>query len=194
MKRKNLSRLSTGAPVISFFFLILLLSCGKTGPAGPQGNANVVEDTFTITSSQWLWNSQYNFETSPGGSTEYFTRYYDAAFPSATQDILNTGMVLVYFTPNPINNNQWAPLPYQFTGFGGGFDYNIVYETKVGSVRLHYFFVSRSTSATIPTLSTYNMATYKFKLVAVSGKIVSGMKKAHIDPNDYNAVSHFVGF
>ena len=104
-------------------------------------------------------------------------------------------MVLVYFTPNTSNNvNQWSPLPYQFTASGSSFDYNIVYETKVGSVRLHCFFVRRDATATIPTLSTYNIASYKFKLVAVSGKIVSSMKKAHIDPADYNDVSHFVGF
>src|SRR6202012_3348516 len=122
--------------------------------------------------------SQYEFQTSPTSYTEYFTRYCDNSVPTITQDILNNGVVMVYFTPNTSSNtNQWAPLPYEFTDGSGNFNYEIAYETNVGTVRLHYFFVQLVASATIPTLSTYTIATYKFKVVVVSGTLAASLKK-----------------
>ena len=84
---------------------------GPQGPPGPEGDANVRVKTFSLTSSQWIWNSAYSFETSPGSFTEYFTRYADITFNSLTQGILDSGMVLAYFTANPsttpINGNPF---------------------------------------------------------------------------------------
>jgi hypothetical protein len=166
---------------------------GAQGPQGPEGNANVQVDTFTLTNSQWLWNSQYALETSPGSYTEYFTRYYNAPFSAVTSDILTEGMVLVYFTPSPITNAvQWEPLPYQFTDGAGSFTYNVVYETMVDTVRLHYFFVTVNNENPTPTLSSYDIPTYQFKILAVSGSIASGLTSAHVDLADYAAVSRFI--
>jgi hypothetical protein len=144
---------------------------GPTGPTGPQGNANVKTDTFRVVSSQWLWNANYAFATAPNSSLQYFTRYYDRSFASITQDILDKGFVLVYFTPSPFNANQWVNLPYQLASFSSDFNYNVTEETSVGKVRLHFFFSQIDPAATLPTLSTYNIATYKFKVVAVSGSL-----------------------
>ena len=169
-------------------------AAGPAGPQGPAGNADVQVDTFTVVNAQWAWNSQYAFQTSVSSFTEYFTRYYNASFSKITQSILNTGQVMVYFTPNTSNNtNQWAPLPYQFTDGSGNFNYEFAFETNVGTVRLHFFFVQLVASATIPTLSTYILPAYKFKIVAISGTISTGLKNAHVDVNDYNAVSRYLG-
>ncbi|HEY4064298.1 MAG TPA: collagen-like protein [Puia sp.] len=204
MLKQNLFR-----PLFFAATLFLFTACSKTGPAGatgpagttgpagptgPQGNANVFVDTFSIKSAQWAWNSFYEFQTGTGGYTEYFTRYYDATFTSITQNILNTGEVMVYFTPNTTGNtNQWAPLAYQFTDASGNFNYNVCFETMPGKVRLHYFFVQTVSSATIPTLSTYTIATYKFKIVAVSGTISTGMKQAGVNTASYSDVSKYLG-
>jgi hypothetical protein len=167
---------------------------GAQGPQGPTGNANVQVDTFTLTNSQWLYNSYYSLETSPGSYTEYFTRYYDAPFSAVTSDILTEGMVLVYFTPNPITSTvQWVPLPYQFADETGSFTYNIAFETMVDTVRLHFFFQTLNTAHPTPTLSSYDIATYQFKIVAVSGSIAQGLLTAHVDLADYAAVSRFIG-
>ena len=164
------------------------------GPQGPMGNANVLEKTISVTNAQWLWNSQYVFQTSTTSYTEYFTRYVDCAFTALTTGILDSGMVLVYFTPNTSNNtNQWVPLPYQFTDGSDNFNYEISYETNVGTIRLHYFFVQTNPSATIPVLSSYAIATYQFKFVAVSGNVTTAMKKRGINFGDYGAVSGFIG-
>lgn len=164
------------------------------GPAGPEGNANVQTTVFSLTNSQWLWNSQYEFQTSPSSYTEYFTRYCDNSVSTITQNILDAGEVMVYFTPNTSNNtNQWAPLPYEFTDGSGNFNYEMAFETNVGTVRLHYFFVQLVAAATIPVLSTYTIATYKFKVVVVSGTLTAALKKNNVNLNDYNAVSKFTG-
>ena len=89
-------------------------------------------DTFTVTNTQWLFNSQYSLETSPGSYTEYFTRYYDAVDSAITADILATGMVLVYFNPNPlVSATHWTPLPYEFLDGSESFTCNYAFETSL---------------------------------------------------------------
>jgi hypothetical protein len=166
---------------------------GPAGPQGPEGNANVKTDVFSIGGADWLWNSQYIFETSPGGYTEYFTRYYVRNNNTVTQDVLDNGMVLVYFTPSPeYNPNQWVPLPYQFD-LGFGYTYNYVYVTAVGGVTFHYFFIQTDASATLPTLSTYNDIVRKFKIVTVTGTTGNFLRVNHIDLNNYQEVSKVTG-
>jgi hypothetical protein len=173
---------------------------GATGPAGPQGsqgpegNANVLVDVFSLVNSQWTYNSQYYFETSPGSYTEKFTRYNNVTDSAVTQDILNTGEVMVFFVPNPIaDTNQWAPLPYEFLDFSGSFTYNIAFETMPYTVRLHYFFGVINNATAPPNLATCVIPTYKFKIVVISGTISTAMFQAGIDKSDYNAVSAYLG-
>ena len=101
---------------------------------------------------------------------------------------------MVYFTPNTTDNtNQWAPLPYEFTDGSGNFNYEIAYETNVGTIRLHFFFVQLVASATIPVLSSYDIATYQFKFVAISGTSAALMLKNHINFKDYRSVAKITG-
>jgi hypothetical protein len=159
----------------------------------PSSTSGVQTDQFSIGGVSWLWNSQYVFETSTGSYTEYFTRYYTRLNNSVTQNVLDYGMVLVYFTPSPVNNpNQWEPLPYQFDS-SFGFTYNYVYVTAPGQVTLHYFFIETDPTATLPTLSTYNDEVRKFKIVTVSGTTGSFMLSHHVNLNDYNAVARVTG-
>jgi hypothetical protein len=105
---------------------------------------------------------------------------------------LNEGEVMVFFTPNTSSNtNQWAPLPYEFTDGSGNFNYEIAFETNVGTVRLHYFFVQLVASATIPVLSTYDISTYQFKVVVISGTLTDALRRNNINVNDYSALSKF---
>lgn len=165
---------------------------GSAGPTGPQGNANVMVDTFTLTNSQWLYNSQYSLETSPGSYTEYFTRYHDVTFPAITQGIIDSGMVLVYFVPNPIVSTvNWTQLPFQFLDGSEEFFYDVAFTTLAGKVELDYFF-QQVNSGTIPTLSTFNIPTYTFKLVAISGSLAAQMKQGNVDVGNYSQVQHFL--
>ena len=165
---------------------------GPAGPTGPQGNANVVVDTFKLTSSQWLWNDNYILYTSGGSYTEWFTRYYKATFSAVTQGVLDSGLVMVYMTPNIIDNNQWAPVPYTFDS-QDGYSFNFVYVTSPGTVELEFYFSPTTSTATTPTLSTYAMSTYTFKLVAVTGSLATNMEKSKIDHSNYAQVANFLG-
>ncbi len=175
--------------IIPLIAVLFFVSCSKDGEVGPEGNANVKTDVFSLTSADWLWNSSYSFKTSPSSSSSYYSRYYVRNNSSITQDVLDNGMVLVYFTPNSSNNDQWEPLPYQFTDFSLAFDYNIAFETVPGSVKLHYFFVRRNATATLPELSIYKITDYKFKIVAVGGNLGTFMLAQKVDLKNYNEVS-----
>jgi hypothetical protein len=167
---------------------------GPVGPSGPTGtNKNVYSDLFTLKGSDWLWNSQYVYETSPGSYTEYFTRYYVRKNSSVNLNALNNGMVLVYFTPSPVNNpSQWEPLPYQFDS-SFGYTYNYVFVPSPGQVVLHYFFIQTDPSATLPTLSTYNDETRQFKIITIYGEIGTFMLQNHVNLNSYKDVSKVTG-
>jgi len=168
---------------------------GPTGPVGPKGPAtNLVKtDTFTVKGSDWLWNSQYVYETSPGSYTEYFTRYYVRHNTTVTNNVLKNGLVMAFFTPSPVNNpNQWEPLPYQFDS-SFGYTYNYVFVSALNQVTLHYFFIQTNNSATLPTLSTYNDETRRFKIVTVVGESGTFMMENHINLNNYEDVAKVTG-
>jgi hypothetical protein len=166
---------------------------GDTGATGPEGNANVMVKTVSPTNTQWIYNSQYSLETSPGSYVEYFTRYYDVAFPALTKGILDSGLVLVYVNPNPlVSTTQWLPLTYSFEDGSGDFNYVIGYSTSVGSVELDYFFQQIVPNSTIPVLSTYDIPTYSFKLVAISGTLATSMNNQNINTGNYSQVSKFL--
>ncbi len=198
---KHLLRLFTGEAknflglVIVVVIVVFVSSCkqGDTGPVGPQGakgNANVKVDTFTVTNANWLWNSDYTLYTGSGSSTSWFTRYTDKIDSTITSGILDSGMVLVFFTPN--DSAQWAPLPYSFPSFGDAFYYNFVFQTMVGKVRLHIFFNGVDATSTIPTLSTYTFPNYKFKIVIVAGTLKAKMQYLGIDTMNHEAVMNFL--
>jgi hypothetical protein len=150
-------------------------------------------DTFTVTNAQWLYNSQYSLETSPGSYTEYFTRYYDATDSAITADILATGMVLVYFNPNPlVSTAHWTLLPYQFLDGSESFTYNYAFETSRDQVELEFFFGTLNNGTPTPVLSTYDIPTFQFKIVTVSGTVAQSLKVAHIDLGNADAVLRFV--
>jgi hypothetical protein len=184
--------------VVIVVLIVSVPSCkqGDTGPVGPRGqagNANVMVDTFSLSNSDWLWNSSYWYSTGPGSATGWFTRYHDRVDSTMiTQGILDSGMVLVYFTPYTDQPNQWVSLPFSFPSFSNAYYTNYVYETFLGKVRLHIFFNLVDNSGTLPTLSTFQFATHKFKIVTVAGNLASRMVQTGIDRGNEQAVMRFL--
>jgi hypothetical protein len=133
-------------------------------------------------SAKFLWNSQYVYETSPNSYTEYFTRYDDVSVPALTQSALDSGSLQVFMTPAPANEpNAWLPLPYQFDS-SFGFTYNFTYVASPGHVVLMFYFIQTDASATLPTLSTYSLNTYNFKVVVSpksggSSRVASALRR-----------------
>ena len=167
---------------------------GAPGPTGPQGNANVMVDTFTVKNADWLWNSAYILSTGTNAYTEYFTRYHDQAFTKITKDVLASGMVLVYFAPYTDSVNGWVPLPFTFLSFGSQYYVNIVFVPTTGSVRLHYFYTANGPAGTVPNnLSSAVIPSYRFKIVAVTGTVATGMQQHAVDVSNYNSLSKYLG-
>jgi hypothetical protein len=167
---------------------------GAAGPQGPQGNANVWVDTFTLVNSDWLWESSYTFSFDANSGSGYATRYYIRGFSKITQGILDTGEVLVYFTADPLTYD-WQPLNYTFAN-GDQYYLNIFFQPSPSQVELDFFFTPNGTTATLPNnnaLRTFDIATYRFKIVAVSGTISTGMKHAGVNTRNYESVSTYLG-
>lgn len=169
---------------------------GPAGPQGPAGNANVKTDVFTVPAASWASSSTgYMLETGSGGYTEYFMQGYVRSNNTITQDVLDNGMVLVYFTPSPTYNaNQWAPLPYSFPSFGTEYYTNYVYVTAPGQVTLGFFFSKIDPAATLPGILTYvQTQDYKFKIVTVTGETGTFMMEHHVNLKNYQEVSRALG-
>ncbi len=163
---------------------ILFIQCkkeGVTGPEGPRGetgatgNANVKVDTFRLTNAQWQAGGTYILDHVVNGYMWSVTRFHERAFPSITQDILNTGMVLCYFTPSiAFNANNWVPLNYSMLSPNDNYFYNVAYETTAGKVKLHYYYRTNDDGVAAPSIAAAVIPVYRFKIVAVSGSIASG--------------------
>jgi hypothetical protein len=169
---------------------------GPAGPQGPEGNANVKTDVFTVPAASWASSTTgYMLETGSGGYTEYFMQGYVRSNNTITQDVLDNGMVLVYFTPSPTYNpNQWAPLPYEFPSFGTQYYTNFVYVTALGQVTLGFFFSKIDPSATLPGILSYvQTQDYRFKIVTVTGETGTFMMAHHVDLKNYSEVSKITG-
>jgi hypothetical protein len=198
---------------IPFFFVVALfaVACGKTGPQGatgpvgpagptgstgpqgPIGAANVFVDTFSVINSQWTYGGTYWYSTSNNGATGWFTRFHDQSFSKITQGILDTGMVLMYIQSYSGSADQWLPMPFEFTASGGAYQYNYVYETMVGKVRMHFFYTPNS-GAIPTTLSTDVIPTHRYKIVTVaSGAVATAIKRGRVDAGDYKQVMDYLG-
>ncbi|MBN8784308.1 MAG: hypothetical protein J0G98_14720 [Terrimonas ferruginea] len=179
---------------------MLFMQCKKEGTPGPEGprgeqgatgNANVKTDTFRLTNAQWTAGGSYVLDHVQGGYMWSVSRFHERNFTAITQDVLNTGMVLCYFTPSlTFNVNNWVPLNYSMLNPSNSFFYNIAYETSVGKVKLYYFYRTNIPGTDPPAVSSAVIPNYKFKIVAVSGTMGRTMnsgtaKQLHLKGKDY---------
>lgn len=110
---KNKSFLISILMIISSF--IMLSSCVK-GPAGEDGNANVIVTQYTIPS--WIWVAP-----------EWMAAIY---WDKITSKIIENGAILVYAEINP---SEYAQLPVTYP-VDGSYSESIFVSAKVGSVTL----------------------------------------------------------
>lgn len=105
----------------------MLTSCTKEGPAGPagkDGNANVISSN-TVTLSNWI--SLYDDGTE-------FTYSSTVTWPTITQDIRDRGLVMAYMK-NP-STQAWQALPYSYSG--DGYSDAINFDVNTGLVNITY--------------------------------------------------------
>lgn len=140
--------------------MTLFSSCKKEGPAGPagkDGNANVVSST--ITSSSWAYAAPSWVIT--------FTN------PAITQEIINSGAVLVYLKVG----NSYNQLPLTFYPSS---DYSTTIEvsTFVGGLSLFW------TDSDLIQPINPGSRTFKVVVIAASGRI----QNPNVDYSNYEEV------
>lgn len=100
------------------FLILTTFSCsedgatGATGPAGADGNANVIGTTdFTILPTDW--------------QTLGNLKYINLQNNGITQSIVNSGIVMVYQKSN--TGNSYTALPFSYQGIDRGFTFGLNY-------------------------------------------------------------------
>ena len=159
------------------------------GPAGPQGNANVVTGTFTLADADYVdgfWNVPVE-----GGTYSHQAKVAAMNVPAITSDIADDGLVLVYLrTPSTETGapDQWTPLPFHQIGLFGGYLISVKAAYSTGTVRIGYLHEQTDTSVAVPSVYTETVPTYEFKYVAVAGEAAAQL--ATLPVRDYGAVTH----
>lgn len=103
----KITRTAIHASIPALFLLLTLsfIACkkgdkGDPGPAGANGNANVIgTNTVTLYSSNWGYDP----------NNDYY--YAQLNVPSITQDVVDRGLVMLYFQEN---TGVWAAMPITF--------------------------------------------------------------------------------
>jgi hypothetical protein len=150
---------------------LALNSCKKEGPVGPagkDGNANVISsNTVTINN----WTSTFDNGTEFNYSTII-------TWPSITQAIKDNGIVMIYMHDNTTTN--WTALPYSESGTGYSDALN--FEIALGQTTISFEGVDNSGSPGASALNGF----FTFRLVAIP----SSARKANpdLDWKNYNAV------
>lgn len=137
---------------------------GPQGPQGPQGNngnANVHSATFIVNPGDWAYNAP--------------SYYVTLSYPQITQDIINTGAVLVYLQNNPGNYSQ---LPLTFYPSN---TYSETFEISSGLSNVKIF---RTDSDLTDPGPVSNALTFKVVVIASSGKKAN----PNLDLKDYSKV------
>jgi hypothetical protein len=166
--------------ILTVIMLVSFVSCSKTGPAGPagkdgtngtngtngaDGNANVLVDTLTITSTQWKVSDDIIYSDSTE-STLTEDKTFDIQFPAITQGVIDSGLVAVYFAPDN-SSTDMEPLPFQFL-----YDENLLeYDYKVELGVVHLFIYYARLSNVYPDIANYYPGSHTFKVVAMSGHL-----------------------
>lgn len=177
---------------------------GAQGPPGPEGNANVQTEVFSVQGTQWTSPigsisayAYYPMSIAGGYVTNYGIQYFVQPFSAITQGVLDSGMVLAYFIPSTyVLPDPWAPLPFQFLDGSYNFYYNFVAIPSVGNIDVGFFFTPNGVTGSMPNIGTYTMTAldvYTFKVVTVTGTLVTDMIREHVDLHNYNAVSRITG-
>ena len=158
-------------PLASLSILLLIASCKKEGPQGPagkDGNANVVSSNTVVLSN---WSSVYDDGTD-------FLYSSTVTWPTITQDVKDRGVVMVYYHDNTTTN--WTAVPYSEAGTGYSYSMNL--DVAVGAVNISFEGYDNTGS---PGASALN-GLFTVRLVAIPAS--ARQANPNVNLKDYNAV------
>ncbi len=153
----------------------LVTACKKEGPAGPagkDGNANVISSN-TLTLNNWI--------TVYDDGTE-FTYSSNLTWGEITQEVRDGGLLITYLKDN--TTSTWYAMPYSYAGDGYGYTFN--YDFNIGTANIYYEGYDNSGS---PGANALN-GLFTIRLVAVPPAIREA--NPNIDWNSYEQVSKLI--
>lgn len=145
---------------------------GIDGQDGEDGNANVVSQTFNVSSSDW--------EESGTPGDDMYGYEVTLNVPSITDDIVNNGMVYVYavIQNNGSNVNFQLPFIYTYNGWTSFFEF--AYEkSSVGIMALD------------DDLYTSQPSDMVFRVVVVEGNAYQSSISDGVDFENYKEVKKY---
>lgn len=160
LKFFKMNSIKTITSLVLLVTMTIFSSCKKEGPAGPageDGNANVVSST--ITSSSWAY-------TAPSWAITF-------TYPAITQEIINSGAVLVYIKVG--NNYNQLPLTFYPSA---SYSSTIEVSTFVGGLSLLW------TDSDLIQPNNPGSQTFKVVVIAASGLI----QNPNVDYSNYEEV------
>lgn len=166
------------AAALLFTAAIVTTSCvrvvdgpaGPQGPAGQNGNANVISINYEVFDNNW-------YDVGTPGADDYFLAL-DLDVPEITADIVNSGLVLVYYRPD--NQSPWFALPYTVISHSPSYMEKLDFIYDVA-------FVGMQSKASDRNASAWNGT---FRIVIASGVPVG---KTALDYSDYNETAAMLG-
>jgi hypothetical protein len=151
---------------------------GASGAVGTPGAAGTVPlvDTFSVKTADWTTGGEIVAQFASGTGWGYPAQIYTRYNSNITAGILDSGMVLVYFTPAPgFYVNQWLSLPYSIAVYLDGnsstsFQYNYSYIMGAGQLSLEFYLTPLNTAASaMPNVSTIGVPDAYYKIVVIPG-------------------------
>ncbi|HVU96314.1 MAG TPA: collagen-like protein [Puia sp.] len=154
---------------------------GATGPAGP----GALVDTFSIYTDNWTMGDSVYVQHDNTNYSTFAAKSATRWIGELTQDILDHGMILVSFTPSPLNEpTQWLPIPYTIPGtdpHNMQVNYNWSYVTGVQDLRLQFYFTPYSNTTNNyyyywpltagPDLPEFNVPDARYKVVIIPASV-----------------------
>jgi hypothetical protein len=171
------------------FLVLMMVSCGKdgdAGPAGPQGNPGPAGPkgdpaTGTVLYSGWL-DVPFKPDTihTAGGGIDTIGYYADIDAPKLTTALLGTADVKVYINANHTADPQIYPLPYNAQS-----GLNIEFSAYTQVIQLY----SNADLSTV-TVNGKKYQQYRYMIVPGNGAAKSS---AQVNWADYAAVKAYLG-
>ncbi len=161
---------------------VLLLSCtgkdGAMGPAGPAGNDGVNGTNGNAT----VITYQFGSRTTTTGNIDY-------PF-SATQQLVDSSLILAYYNPSTEASTAWYPVP----GLGSGGMYmtrGMWYQTSASPSSYLYRVFLLTPSGSGPYTSSVTLT--KLKIIIAPASIITVLASAgSLNLSDYGAVARYL--
>lgn len=150
---------------------LLATQCKKDKTLAPEDILR--SKKITLTNAQWGNSITLHwFSTSQGAAVGHSSRYVDITEAMITQEIMDNGLVQVYFTPYE-TKTPYSSLPYSRQNSQATYNFNLDYTYEMGKIRLLFFLSAVYGAPAPPYVATWDIPSYTFKYVIIPGTAIN---------------------